>query len=236
LSKHSSLKDVHENQRFAVRHGPSLHNLEDLEHELSRMSEHQFKHHVSNRSNDFYNWVYHAVKDRKLAKSIAKIKSQEEMAVVVKRHINDLKIEKTVKTKVEIKQPKVEKAKKPKTVKPKVSKPKAVKIIKKKIPKTKIKTNIKTVEKPKPIELPGIKPLPVTFEEVQRIIEEKISKQPITLGHDDFKPEPPESISHSIIKDDMEDAKKDIKRHMVPYILGIMGGVLAGLVLARFFI
>jgi hypothetical protein len=256
-----------------------------MEKELRRLSPAQFKHHVNESRNDFYNWILHVVKDKKLAKELSSAKTKHQMADSVANHIYELtkpvikpghdverrqpkpiKKNKGVSAKpghdVERKQPKPIKKnkgvsakpghdverKQPKPIKKKLeTKPvkKKEKIVPKTLPKKIKYPKVKTPKtKPKPyvpelVELPGTIPLPMSFEEVRDMIESKV-RMPDSYGSQTPLPveEPVEEFHSQVVseKKDYSDAKHDIKKHMIPYILGIMAGVLAGLVLARFFI
>ncbi|MBI4144643.1 hypothetical protein HY493_00360 [Candidatus Woesearchaeota archaeon] len=225
MRHHPALRDVHPDHAFAVKDGPKLRNLYDLERELRRLSDGQFKHHVNDAKNDFYNWIYHIVKDEELAMQLAQVQDKKAMANVVERRIKQLEHGTTEKRKAAHKR----------TI-----------------------TNLKEIAKlpqskePVPAVAP-LPPLPSDDEIRQRIRGTKPLFEQAVPNDDEFEallhrkvvepvamPEPttpdptePESAPEVTVP---ETVQKDIQRHMLPYILGLMAGVLMGLVIAKFFI
>jgi len=231
LKFHASLRDVHGDHVFYVKDGPKLRNLYELERELRRMNDAQFSHHVNDAKNDFYNWIFHIIRDEELAAQLAQVKERVAMADVVERRITLLEkgmVEDAVKT---VQKPKVE----AKVVTPTKAKQGAVK---KQVPRIKPspfkpaielpKLRMTFTEIPQPVDLPAVAPLPLTFEEVEERIRNK-------LGH-----EPPQTrISAPVIPAITKlPVHHRIKHHVKTYAMhyGIAAGILLGIAIAKYFI
>ena len=246
---HASLRDVHGDHVFHVKDGPKLRNLYELERELRRMNDLQFAHHVNNAKNDFYNWVFHIVRDEDLASNLSQIRERVAMADVVEKRIT--KLEKgMVNEAVTPETPKVEKAKPVKAVKAapvkkavkaqvKEIKPAPVAKPAPKICKTppKICPAIPQVELPNnyaPLpSLPEVTPLPLTFEEVEARIQSKLG----TYASKPFQPVRNDPIHEQPITPELP-VHHRIKAHVKTYAVhyGLGAGVLLGLAIAKYFI
>ena len=73
------LGDVPGQYVFYVNNGQVLKGLYDLAGELDAMDDGTFLHHVNKENNDFANWIEYIVGDKKLAKSIARVKTPATM-------------------------------------------------------------------------------------------------------------------------------------------------------------
>jgi len=71
---------MEESQHFYVCDGQILKSKEELVTSLqNQMSDDAFKHHCNAEKNDFANWVMGVIGDRKLAKSISKVRTKKTM-------------------------------------------------------------------------------------------------------------------------------------------------------------
>ena len=69
-----------ESKLFYVCDGQVLRNLGDLKGSLENdMSDDVFKYHCNVEKNDFMNWIMDVVGDKKLAKSVARVKTKRGM-------------------------------------------------------------------------------------------------------------------------------------------------------------
>jgi len=85
-----SLQDVPLQHAFWLLGGKHIKNIVELGRELKHMSSETFVHHVNEQKNDFANWVEHCAKDNQLAILLRTTKSQERMAAIVERRIQEL--------------------------------------------------------------------------------------------------------------------------------------------------
>jgi hypothetical protein len=72
---------------FYVSNGAVLKNLVELVSELRSMDSNTFTHHVNSDKNDFSNWIRDVFNDKNLANNIEKVKSKEEMALLIEKKI-----------------------------------------------------------------------------------------------------------------------------------------------------
>jgi len=230
---HPALKDVHPDNHFYVRDGPRLKNLYELERELRRMTDSQFLHHVNDSKNDFYNWIFHVVKDERLSMQLAQVKDRNAMADIVERRIAQLEDPpKDVKPVQKIKREKpatpVKKAAKP--VKRATSIPKmSVKIPKVEIPKV----SLPAFAVPELPPAPAVAPLPLTFEEVEAKIRQKVGEMPEVT-----RIEPIRETSMSLVHERTpvhHRIKHHVRKHAAHYGTLALGLVL-GLAIAKWFV
>ncbi len=228
----SQLDDVRNENTFNIKDGGKLRNLYELERELRRLSKAQFSHHVNDAKNDFYNWIYHAVKDDQLALRLAKIKDQKKMADVVEKRIGELE--------------KLGEVKKEAVRKKTFS---SLKRIASK-PVTKVEIDAKPLKHEVIVDrlLPSFAPLPDEMLEPKPTItaadvEEKLRNRLAELRQST----PFASESYYQSADNMPeevDAKIEMPSPAEPYAvhpavhytLLLLGGVIAGLIIAKFFI
>jgi hypothetical protein len=85
-----TLHDVHPNNVLRIKNGSIVRSLYDLANELALMDEDVFRHHVSDTRNDFYEWVYHMVRDVHLAKVFSEIKDRRLMLAAVEKRVRQL--------------------------------------------------------------------------------------------------------------------------------------------------
>lgn len=85
-----SLQDVPPQHAFWLLGGKHIKNIVELGRELKQMNPDTFLHHVNENKNDFANWVEHCAKDHQLAILLRMTKSQERMAAIVERRIQEL--------------------------------------------------------------------------------------------------------------------------------------------------
>lgn len=86
----SFLRDVHPDNVLKIKSGTVVKNLYDLANELSLIDEETFKYHVNRQKNDFYEWIYHIVRDDHLARVFAQIKDRRMMFAAVEKRVKDL--------------------------------------------------------------------------------------------------------------------------------------------------
>lgn len=73
------MAEVDENLAFWVNQGPVIRDVAKLPAAIKNMSKEQFKHHVNKERNDFANWIRDVFGNKKLAGSIAKVKTKKTM-------------------------------------------------------------------------------------------------------------------------------------------------------------
>jgi len=84
------LRDVKNPSAFNLHMGVSLHSLKDLAEALDIMSDTTFKHHVSDKKNDFGNWVGDVLMDKQLAADIKNLKTKTSILKKVDERIEEL--------------------------------------------------------------------------------------------------------------------------------------------------
>lgn len=85
-----TLHDVHPNNVLRIKNGSIVRSLYDLANELTLMDEEVFRYHVNDKRNDFYEWVYHMVRDVHLAKVFSEIKDRRFMLAAVEKRVRQL--------------------------------------------------------------------------------------------------------------------------------------------------
>ncbi|MBI4150952.1 hypothetical protein HY492_02390 [Candidatus Woesearchaeota archaeon] len=230
---HPALNDVRNENAFNIKDGGKLKNLYELERELRRLSKDQFSHHVNDAKNDFYNWIYHAVKDDQLALRLAKLKDQKKMADVIEKRIGEL--ERLNVTKKQAVQKKTFSS-----LKRIASKP---------------VTNVEVDAKPLKHEvvvdrlLPSLAPLPdesllpkpvITAADVEEKLRARLAelRQSTPFAPESYY-QSAEHVAEDSAAPNMEmptPAEPYAVHPAVHYTLLLLGGVIAGLVIARFFI
>ena len=87
-NKLSLLKtNVPKHKSFFLKDGTMVRNLMDLAENLDEMSEDIFRHHVSEKKDDFVVWVKNIINDVELAEKLLKSKTKEIHSKIVLRHI-----------------------------------------------------------------------------------------------------------------------------------------------------
>jgi hypothetical protein len=84
------LRDVHPDNVLKLKSGTVVRNLYELANELALIDEETFTCHVNRQKNDFYDWIYHIVRDDHLARVFAQIKDRRMMLAAVEKRIKDL--------------------------------------------------------------------------------------------------------------------------------------------------
>lgn len=85
------LANVEDGKEFILHHTNKIRkvkNLVDLKHEIQKMSDEEFRHHVNNEKNDFAYWIHDGIKDETLAKDIKHSKDQSECVDLLNARIN----------------------------------------------------------------------------------------------------------------------------------------------------
>jgi len=84
-------KKVEEGSEFITQSGRKIHNLFELYDVIFEMDDVEFNHHVNENKNDFKNWIYHIIKDLRLAEIIAPLKDKLEILSVIEKRIDNYK-------------------------------------------------------------------------------------------------------------------------------------------------
>jgi len=71
--------------------GRQVTNLQDLLEGLKAIDKKQYEQYNNAAKNDFYNWIFHCVGDKRLARDIMKIRIKENMIKIVEARITQLK-------------------------------------------------------------------------------------------------------------------------------------------------
>ena len=95
------LKNVPEEHTFKLG-DKEIHNLKDLLINLKDLNQEDFKHYVGEEHNHFVSWIYHVIKDKKLANKLDKVKSKQETIEIIEKRINKLESKKSKKGKKRI--------------------------------------------------------------------------------------------------------------------------------------
>jgi hypothetical protein len=85
-----TLHDVHPTNVLRIKNGSIVRSLYDLANELALMDEEVFRYHVNDAKNDFYEWVYHMVRDVHLAKVFSELKDRRLMLAAVEKRVRQL--------------------------------------------------------------------------------------------------------------------------------------------------
>lgn len=93
--------DVPSEHRFWLVKGGEIGNLEELDKALEEMDNDTFKHHVTDKRNDFEVWVRNSIKDETLADTLVNIKSKDATYKAVKLRIKSLKNIQTIHSAIE---------------------------------------------------------------------------------------------------------------------------------------
>lgn len=97
--KKNILADVKPEHYFWLMDGTIIKNLNELYETMQRISDDVFRYHVNEQKNDFYNWVKDVHQDKKLAESLLKAKTREEMANCILSRIREIQSETKTKQK-----------------------------------------------------------------------------------------------------------------------------------------
>ena len=84
------LADVPEENVFRCHDGRMLRNMEELSQVFNNIGDEGFAYHANTDKNDFSNWVKDVIKDEKLARDLAKSRSQSQAAKAVAARISFL--------------------------------------------------------------------------------------------------------------------------------------------------
>lgn len=84
MVRRNFLSKVDSEHVFHLNNGKTVCNLEELYKALLKMKESAFSHHVTDKKNDFSNWILHCVKDKELAKQVKQANSCKAMAKLIK--------------------------------------------------------------------------------------------------------------------------------------------------------
>lgn len=77
-------KDCPPDKVFYVCNGAVLNNIEQMLHELEKMDEGAFKHHVNEDKNDFANWLKDVFKEAELAEKIRKVMNKHHIVEIIR--------------------------------------------------------------------------------------------------------------------------------------------------------
>lgn len=218
------MKNVPQHQAFLVKDGPSLQNLRDLQDALGTITNEQFSHHVNSAKNDFYNWVYHAVKDEKLALQLSRSRSRDSMLKAVAKRITELSV-RVVEKKVKQREATVKQLRK-------IAIPPSPDL-------SQFDTPLARPEPPAPV-----KSAPTTLEDIEAIVQRRLAQPAFneTLAAAPLRVQTPVKIPEEMTSTEWtsnvnkEESSSTRSQHLLPYGLGLMAGILAGLVIARFFV
>ena len=219
-------------QQFLIKNGPPVKNLEELSRELARMSKEQFDHHVNDAKNDFYNWVYHVVKDESLALKLSSVRTKDAMSKLIAKHITELEKKASVRktqTRADVLK-RVEKI--AGTTAKVVAKPIAKRepTLRSMPPAPELSGLLTLPPAPDLSVLRAPPPTPInrlpTLEDVEAMVQRKLA----TI---DTTPLTETPLQTNAVDDDTKPA---LAHHLIPYAMGLMAGILAGLVIARFLV
>lgn len=68
---------------FVTKTGVSVRTVQELAALLQTMSDEEFAHHVNDHKNDFSAWIHYSVKNDKLAKQVAPLRTKRELAAAL---------------------------------------------------------------------------------------------------------------------------------------------------------
>ncbi len=74
------LMEIPHEKKFFLCNGEVISDVHELMERLKTMDADVFKHHVNAERNDFATWVRDVFMDKKLARELARVKTQESMA------------------------------------------------------------------------------------------------------------------------------------------------------------
>jgi purine-binding chemotaxis protein CheW len=80
-------KEASPESYFWFNNGKAVKNIEELMHDLEKIDDDTFQHHVNRDKNDFSEWVEHVLNESDLAKMLRETISKQEMIGILKRHI-----------------------------------------------------------------------------------------------------------------------------------------------------
>jgi len=83
-------KDLQPAEYFKLVDGHIIRNLHELHDFLTIMDDKVFHHHVTDKKNDFSNWIRYVFNDRKLATDLLKLKNKGPMANRIEKTIKQL--------------------------------------------------------------------------------------------------------------------------------------------------
>ena len=86
------LEDVPASQTFKVHLGAEVTNLRELAAMIEVMDENSFKHHVTERKNDFSTWIKYTLADHELAKQVNEQQKQSKIAKIIQKRVRTLEI------------------------------------------------------------------------------------------------------------------------------------------------
>jgi hypothetical protein len=84
-------KNSKEEEEFITLLGKHIKNIYELYDLFLNINDNEFQHHVNNEKNDFRNWIYFVIKDKKLASDIKPIKNKNEMLKCIEKRVNEYK-------------------------------------------------------------------------------------------------------------------------------------------------
>lgn len=82
-----SWPNVPPEKSFWVRDGQILRNITELPPALERMSEETFRHHVTEKKNDFANWIEFVIGERTLADEVRRLRARQDIIRAVRTRI-----------------------------------------------------------------------------------------------------------------------------------------------------
>lgn len=85
------LMPVFDDKRFWCYDGSIFSTLEELSDSLKKMSNSTFNYHVTEKKNDFINWIYDVIGDIKLAQDLRDCNNKKDFSKKLKARINLIK-------------------------------------------------------------------------------------------------------------------------------------------------
>ncbi|MBW2988384.1 hypothetical protein DRJ48_04880 [Candidatus Woesearchaeota archaeon] len=79
-------------QEFRFCNGRTAGNLWEFLAILKTLSSEQFRHHVNKERNDFYNWVLHSLKERRLALRLRHLKSKHQIVAELSMFLENCRL------------------------------------------------------------------------------------------------------------------------------------------------
>ena len=85
------LSSVQRTQSFWLCTNENLRSLSSLVSSLQKVDDDVFRYHVNREKNDFEKWIREVVKDKELAREIARVKTKETLIRKISERVSELK-------------------------------------------------------------------------------------------------------------------------------------------------
>lgn len=85
------LSSVQKTQSFWLCTNENLRSLSSLISSLQKVNDDVFRYHVNREKNDFERWIREIVKDKELAREIARVKTKETLIRKISERVSELK-------------------------------------------------------------------------------------------------------------------------------------------------